>query len=108
MNKSEYKEYLKTDHWNNLKSKKKKRKNRCGICASVDNIETHHLNYKNIYDVTTQDLRLLCRECHQCAHDLMNNGLKFKSRNNHSIFAILKVKVKKARGFGNKNMFINT
>ena len=37
--------------------------------------------------------------------DLMSAGLRFKSKTNNGIFCVLKVAVKKARGFGNKNMF---
>lgn len=111
MNKKEYREYLESDHWVSLRGEKRRRvrktagKLRCAICASTDKIETHHLRYKSIYNVETSDLRLLCRECHQCAHDLLNAGLRLDYESHHAIFSVLKAKVKKARGFGNRNMF---
>jgi len=111
MNKQEYAEYLQSDHWKNLRARKRASvtksvgKCRCAICASTERIETHHLRYRNIYDVQLDDLRLLCRECHQTAHDLMAAGLRFKSKTNNGIFCALKVAVKKARGFGNRNLF---
>ncbi len=111
MNKQEYAAYLKSQHWIQLREAKRDScartgtKNRCAICASTERIETHHLNYRNIYDVTTSDLRLLCRDCHQAAHDLMAASLTFKSTKHHSIFATLKNAVKKHRGLGNRNMF---
>lgn len=111
MTKAEYAEYLKSDHWKALRKKKRSKcsktngKNRCAICASTENIETHHMEYRNIYDVTTSDLRLLCRTCHGTGHDLMRNGLKMSSHSVHGNFNILKVAVKKARGLGNLNMF---
>lgn len=113
MNKHEYQKYLKSDHWKSLRAKKRRRssktkgKSRCAICGTTEGIQTHHLLYRNIYDVSTSDLRLLCGSCHQTAHKLMAEGLKFKSDKPQGIFCTLKVAVKKARGFGNRNMFAN-
>lgn len=111
MTKQEYAAYLKSDHWKELRASKRSKcrktdgKNRCAICASTESIETHHLTYRNIYDVELSDLRLLCRECHGCAHELMKAGLRFTSKSHHGIFGALKVKVKIARGFGQRNLF---
>jgi 5-methylcytosine-specific restriction endonuclease McrA len=111
MTKAEYAEYLQSEHWKQLRTSKREAcgktsgKNRCAICGSTEQIETHHLNYRNIYDVVLSDLRLLCRQCHQAAHDLMAGGLRFKSKSHHGVFGALKSAVKKHRGFGNRNMF---
>ena len=100
----QYKEYLKSDHWKQLRAKK--RRYRCAICASTENLDTHHLIYKNLYDVETSDLRKLCRICHYTAHALMKKGkIRFRSTNHHSRFAITKAAVKKELGYGNRNMF---
>lgn len=103
----EYSEYLNSDHWKYLKEKKAKRKKRrCSICAATKNIDCHHLNYKDLHDVETSDLRWLCRRCHSTAHELMKSGvIIFKNDNHHSRFAITKHQVKYSLGLINKNMF---
>ena len=80
MNKEQYREYLKSDDWKQKRSRKwEKSSKRCAICGSVENLDTHHLNYKNLFDVTNGDLKLFCRRCHYLAHDLMSQGkIKFK------------------------------
>ena len=106
-----YTEYLKTTDWQEKRQNKLSRKSvnrkRCSICASKNNLDVHHLNYKNLVDVEQSDLRILCRICHDIAHKLMKEGkIVFKNNNHHSKFAILKAKVKKELGVGNKNLFI--
>lgn len=100
----EYRDYLKTAHWKNLRAQK--RKTRCGICNSSKNLDTHHLSYKSLLDVSKSDLRKLCRRCHFLAHDLAKAGkIQFKNTNHHHRFVILKREVKRALGILNKNMF---
>lgn len=105
-----YSRYLKSDHWSDLKAKKLANSDkRCGICASTDKIDCHHLIYKNLIDVQTSDLRWLCRRCHFLAHELIDKGLiRFKSTNSNSRLIITKSAVKKHLGLGNKNMFCQT
>jgi predicted nucleic-acid-binding Zn-ribbon protein len=75
MDKVEYQKYLASDEWKQKRSRKWERSNkRCSICGSTKKIDIHHLNYKNLFDVTNNDLRLLCRRCHYLAHDLMKQG----------------------------------
>jgi len=91
MNKQEYKEYLQSDHWRQLRNAKR-RKRRVVRCS--------------IYDARTSDLRLLCRRCHFLAHDLMRTGkLKITSTSHHGMFSQLKYGVKKHLGIATKNMF---
>jgi hypothetical protein len=109
MNKKQYADYLRSEHWKSLRSKKKGSVAavRCAICGATDQIETHHLQYKNIFDVLTSDLRLLCRECHGVAHEIMRSGeLVVTSKSHHGMFCQTKSAVKKKRGFGNRNMFL--
>ena len=102
-----YKQYLKSEDWKTKKTEKySKTKKRCGICGSKEDVDLHHLNYKNLLDVESSDLRALCRRCHFLAHDLIKNGkIVFKSDNHHSRFAIIKYQVKKELGIENLNMF---
>ena len=109
MNKTEYQQYLQSDHWKSFKSAKEKlRSKRCSICADERRVELHHLFYRlDLIGVKLSDTRWLCRACHQTTHDLIKAGkLLFpKPDNHHSCFALTKNAVKKAMGMGNKNMF---
>ncbi len=104
-----YSDYLKSEHWKQTKElKSKSAARRCGICGDSKKVELHHLFYRpELTDVELSDTRWLCRDCHQTTHDLIKLGvLKFpKPNNHHSCFALTKHAVKKALGFGNKNLF---
>lgn len=101
-----YREYLKSEDWINKRYQKRLRQNRCAICASTENLDIHHLNYKNLVDVSMDDLRVLCRRCHFLAHDLHKAGkLKFRNTNANSRYTLLKLAVKKELGITKKNMF---
>lgn len=71
--KMDYKEYLNSEHWKSISTKKKKNK-KCAICHSDKNLDTHHLLYKNLYNVGLRDLRVVCRKCHCLLHYLHKNG----------------------------------
>lgn len=61
--------YLKSDHWKALKKAKAKEVGRkCQICGATKKLEFHHDNYRDIYDVTTADLRILCHTHHHEFH----------------------------------------
>ena len=70
MNKQEYQEYLKSEHWKNLRGQKIRGKGAiCEICGSKENINIHHMEYKNIYDIKAYQLRVLCKTCHETIHN---------------------------------------
>ena len=61
--------YLKSDHWKFLKAALfKKKPKQCKKCKSCLRIDVHHKEYKYIYDVTIDDLEILCRKCHRKEH----------------------------------------
>lgn len=107
MTKVEYANYLNSEHWKRLRARKKRGKIiRCAICSSNVNIHTHHLFYRNIYDVEISDLRLLCERCHTITHDLLKSGeLNKKYASHHAMFGATKEKVKKTLGLSGKNLF---
>lgn len=106
MAKTAYAKYLESDHWRELRTKKRAKTNRCGICAATEQLDTHHLIYRDLVSVETSDLRVLCRRCHFLAHDLMKQGLlRFPSENTNSRWTLLKTAVKKSLGLTGKNMF---
>jgi 5-methylcytosine-specific restriction endonuclease McrA len=102
----EYGEYLRSEDWLTKRYLKKLKAKQCGICGSRKNLDVHHLNYRNLYDVELSDLRVLCRRCHFLAHDLHRAGkIRFTSTNHHSRFALIKTAVKKELGITGQNMF---
>lgn len=67
-----YADYLKSDHWAEVRRKASKRANykKCEFCECTD-VDLHHTSYKWIW--TDQELRCivaLCRVHHQEVHDL--------------------------------------
>lgn len=68
--KEEYKEYLNSDHWKQIRLKALDRAgNRCQLCSSTNNLNVHHNTYKNRGNEDLKDLVVLCRDCHMKFHD---------------------------------------
>ena len=105
---TKYREYLKSSDWQQKRRQKLTRrqgsKRRCAICAATEHLDIHHLSYrKDLTAVRQCELRVLCRTCHDCAHELMKRGtLTFTSRNHHHRFTLTKTAVKKALGLGDE------
>lgn len=65
--------YLKSAHWDSLRTAKLYHsKSTCEKCNSGHRVQIHHLKYKNFYDVTLEDLMILCQKCHFGLHDKEN------------------------------------
>jgi 5-methylcytosine-specific restriction endonuclease McrA len=65
-----YKEYLKTEHWNNTRQRALKRAYyRCALCNSNGQLHVHHRTYENIGKEHNADLIVLCSHCHAKFHD---------------------------------------
>lgn len=62
-------EYLRSDHWKELRSRKLTENPLCEVCGSKERVEPHHINYRNLYDVELFDLKTLCRKCHMDVHE---------------------------------------
>ena len=97
-----YKNYLNSSDWKLKRKAKLATTRRCAICGSEENIDIHHLIYKDLFNVERKDLRVLCRRCHFLTHDLFDKGLiKFNSTNHNSRFTLIKTAVKKYLGISN-------
>lgn len=75
-------EYLKSDHWKNLRYCKLQQVCYCEMCDNTSTLDVHHINYKNLYDVELEDLMVLCRKCHVKVHDDVPNVSKWDKFNN--------------------------
>jgi len=69
----EYKQYLKSDHWRNLKKAAFLHYGQiCNFCKSTTKLDMHHLRYqKPLESAKIDDLIPLCRKCHKKAHKFM-------------------------------------
>jgi 5-methylcytosine-specific restriction endonuclease McrA len=71
-----YKEYLKTDKWQNKRAKVLERdKYLCQACLVNKATQVHHLTYEEVTDEPMFDLISICSPCHEKLHKLQNNGL---------------------------------
>jgi len=61
-------DYLKSEHWKDLRAKKLQLNPVCEKCGSNKRVEPHHLIYKNLHDICVEDLMTLCRICHEELH----------------------------------------
>jgi 5-methylcytosine-specific restriction endonuclease McrA len=60
---------LRSSHWKKLRRKKLEAERRtCQWCGSRARLHVHHLNYRDLYDVTLADLAVLCERCHTIVH----------------------------------------
>lgn len=65
---AEYIRYLESVAW----EKRRERSlmladHRCQDCGATENLEVHHLNYDWLGEEADEDLRVLCRPCHEIA-----------------------------------------
>lgn len=63
-------DYLKSEHWKDLRNKKLQLNPVCEKCGSDKRVEPHHLIYKNLHDIRVEDLMTLCRICHNKEHKI--------------------------------------
>lgn len=65
-----YAEYLKTDHWAELRAQKlRSAKYRCQVCNTNQHIlDVHHRTYERRGRELLNDLTVLCRPCHERHH----------------------------------------
>lgn len=70
MNKDDYNEYLKSDHWQEVREKQLLQdEHRCAFCGSTEKLEVHHINYKNLYNEKPGcDTITFCDTCHRKYH----------------------------------------
>lgn len=65
----DYANYLNSSKWNTMKIVIRARDNVCKKCGSKNNLQVHHITYKNFGDEELEDLVLLCGSCHKEVHE---------------------------------------
>lgn len=65
----EYKSYLKSDKWKEIRSTLfKMRGKKCENCSRTKALHIHHLTYDRIFNERLDDLQILCKDCHKRKH----------------------------------------
>jgi len=65
----EWEAYLLSQHWTDLRQQKFAEAGKaCKSCNGKNDIQCHHIRYKNFTDCTTADLIVLCEDCHKVLH----------------------------------------
>lgn len=71
-----YSDYLKSEHWKNLKKEVLSRRGQCQNCTIKKKLLLHHKNYNCLFKEKDSDLIVLCFDCHHRKH----KKKKFKTR----------------------------
>jgi len=66
-------EYLKSGEWKNLRNLIMSSHPDCQCCGN-NATDVHHMTYRNIVDITVEDLLPVCRKCHDLIHDAIRDG----------------------------------
>lgn len=70
-----YAEYLRTDHWNEVRSAARERANhRCQLCNRKGELHTHHRTYERRGSELPEDVIVLCKDCHSLFHQYRDVG----------------------------------
>lgn len=109
-NKREYSEYLESPEWKRLRDYVIEQHPICEKCGLNKSTEVHHLQYKQIVNVSPHDLMAVCHECHTDIHFLIKvNKL---NQTGHSIYlkkqtiSFKKQDIEKIRKWRNQKHFI--
>lgn len=65
MTKEQYREYLQSDHWDQVKAQYKKEY--CELCGAREQLQLHHLSYV-FYHEEEKHVATLCDKCHKATH----------------------------------------
>jgi hypothetical protein len=101
----DYQEFLKSDFWKELKEKLKQKPfyQKCSCCGNKEEIELHHINYKDILNSSSERFIFpVCRDCHQKIHNISreqnisfkNASRKLRKINNYVLENRKKTKIK--------------
>jgi len=72
-----YPEYLLTEHWQRMRQRKLLREPRCQCCYWPLFLQVHHLRYDRLGNEAEHDLLVLCEQCHELWHQVLDErGLK--------------------------------
>ena len=71
-----YKDYLRSEHWKQLKREVLSRRSFCQNCTSKSKLLLHHKNYDCLFKEKDSDLIVMCFDCHHKQHKKRNFKIK--------------------------------
>jgi len=85
-----YANYLKSDHWKELRKNfylRDKNHRKCFICGNPDNLNLHHKTYKRLGNEKYKNLVALCKKHHYQCHEyvLISRLFGFRSDINNIV-----------------------
>lgn len=66
-----YLRYIDSEHWTKLRNYKVALIGQCQNCKAKNSLHVHHVDYKDYYSCTVDDLVVLCVMCHNDLHDAL-------------------------------------
>lgn len=70
-----YSIYLKTKHWRDFrKSALEYYKGKCASCGTTSDLRVHHLHYNSLFNEKFEDVKILCKCCHNEEHGFYGEG----------------------------------
>ena len=82
MNKIEYQDYLRSEHWQDVRRRfcaSKLHHGGCYICGSIFNLNLHHKSYTRLGNERLTDLIYLCNPCHKHVHTILKKRASGKT-----------------------------
>jgi hypothetical protein len=82
--------YLKSDHWKNLRLERLVMSKCCCSSCGVKstNNDVHHITYStSLWQVKVDDIRVLCRDCHERVHKVMKTYMVDTAKSPNKIWA---------------------
>lgn len=78
MTKEGYREYLKSEHWKEVRDERLKiDKRKCYLCGRASALNVHHLRYNTLgHENVEHDLVSLCYKCHSMLHRIIDSSKK--------------------------------
>ena len=89
-----YSEYLKTEHWQNVKKEALQRADyHCQLCNNIKKLDVHHNNYGCLWHEKPSDVIVLCKRCHAKHHDKLPEKPEkiFESERDYYFWPVLRM-----------------
>jgi 5-methylcytosine-specific restriction endonuclease McrA len=72
LRKMPYAEYLKTEHWREVRERALRLAgHKCDLCSKTQYLRVHHRTYEHRGFEFDEDVRVLCDDCHKTHHNVM-------------------------------------
>ena len=65
----DYQKYIHSRAWSNRKKKWLKKTPFCEVCGSSRRLQVHHKHYRTLGKEKREDVRILCKGCHENLHE---------------------------------------